>query len=408
MVNYDTKLLLKRIFLVLLLLEVLKLGNTSILESDGGRKKYDSIIENNDIENSNFASSITASVAKDTIPLSTGFNPVIPTLKHKPLSTKSLTKISSSEDDNVKATSAIFPVQIQSSSLHVMKNDSNPSVSLETAGILPSRSLITEQSLSTFASSMSSTTNLSTGTSSEKTLINKVSSLLATSFVSSSYISVNKYSTTQLQSSKVKTEEKSCPTIVIISSYCPSLSTAAVKPASSIFSIHRNNISSTQFISSMKISSTSTLMNFSASVSHSKSTTQQLTSHYSSLAASSFTDQTKHFSPIIKTSTPSPVIPDSTAFPTISPPMDECKAVTLDFSSAVNNFTDCVLHHFDPMTVCMNCMERYQELRKQHHQIKGCTKKLITKFNAEYQIIPLLYESQMSIWRSLDCESNHI
>ena len=415
MVNYDAKLLLRLIFLALSLLEVLKLGNTSILESDVGRKKYYSITENNDTENPSFASSVTASVAKDTTPVSRDFNPVIPTMEHEPLSTKSLTRMtSSSEDDKVKATSAIFPVQIQSSYLNVMENDSISSVSLETAGIFPSRSLlIKERSLRTFSASLiMSVTNLSTGASSEKTLINKVSSFLATRFVSSSSISVN-YSTTQLQSSKVKTKEKSCPTIVIISSYCPSLSTtAATKLASSVFSIHHNNVSSTQLISSMKTSSTNTFnfMNSSTSISHSKSTTQQLTTHYSSIVVSSFTDHTKHFSHITKTSiTPSTLVtPNSTAFSTISPPMEKCKVVTLEFSSAVNNFTDCVLHHFEPMTVCMNCMKRYQELRECHRQIEGCTKQLITKFNAEYQIIPLLYESQMSVWRSLDCESNHI
>ena len=414
MVNYDAKLLLRLIFLALSLLEVLKLGNTSILESDVGRKKYYSITENNDTENPSFASSVTASVAKDTTPVSRDFNPVIPTMEHEPLSTKSLTRTtSSSEDDKVKATSAIFPVQIQSSYLNVMENDSIPSVSLETAGIFPSRSLlIKERSLRTFSASLiMSVTNLSTGASSEKTLINKVSSFLATRFVSSSSISVN-YSTTQLQSSKVKTKEKSCPTIVIISSYCPSLSTtAATKLASSVFSIHHNNVSSTRLISSMKTSSTNTFnfMNSSTSISHSKSTTQQLTTHYSSIVVSSFTDHTKHFSHITKTSiTPTLVTPNSTAFSTISPPMEKCKVVTLEFSSAVNNFTDCVLHHFEPMTVCMNCMKRYQELRECHRQIEGCTKQLITKFNAEYQIIPLLYESQMSVWRSLDCESNHI
>ena len=414
MVNYDAKLLLRLIFLALSLLEVLKLGNTSILESDVGRKKYYSITENNETENPSFASSVTASVAKDTTPVSRDFNPVIPTMEHEPLSTKSLTRMtSSSEDDKVKATSAIFPVQIQSSYLNVMENDSIPSVSLETAGIFPSRSLlIKERSLRTFSASLiMSVTNLSTGASSEKTLINKVSSFLATRFVSSSSISVN-YSTTQLQSSKVKTKEKSCPTIVIISSYCPSLSTtAATKLASSVFSIHHNNVSSTQLISSMKTSSTNTFnfMNSSTSISHSKSTTQQLTTHYSSIVVSSFTDHTKHFSHITKTSiTPTLVTPNSTAFSTISPPMEKCKVVTLEFSSAVNNFTDCVLHHFEPMTVCMNCMKRYQELRECHRQIEGCTKQLITKFNAEYQIIPLLYESQMSVWRSLDCESNHI
>ena len=415
MVNYDAKLLLRLIFLALSLLEVLKLGNTSILESDVGRKKYYSITENNDTENPSFASSVTASVAKDTTPVSRDFNPVIPTMEHEPLSTKSLTRMtSSSEDDKVKATSAIFPVQIQSSYLNVMENDSISSVSLETAGIFPSRSLlIKERSLRTFSASLiMSVTNLSTGASSEKTLINKVSSFLATRFVSSSSISVN-YSTTQLQSSKVKTKEKSCPTIVIISSYCPSLSTtAATKLASSVFSIHHNNVSSTQLISSMKTSSTNTFnfMNSSTSISHSKSTTQQLTTHYSSIVVSSFTDHTKHFSHITKTSiTPSTLVtPNSTAFSTISPPMEKCKNVTLEFSSAVNNFIDCVLHHFEPMTVCMNCMKRYQELRDCHPQIEGCTKQLITKFNAEYQIIPLLYESQMSVWRSLDCESNHI
>lgn len=414
MVNYDAKLLLRLIFLALSLLEVLKLGNTSILESDVGRKKYYSITENNETENPSFASSVTASVAKDTTPVSRDFNPVIPTMEHEPLSTKSLTRTtSSSEDDKVKATSAIFPVQIQSSYLNVMENDSIPSVSLETAGIFPSRSLlIKERSLRTFSASLiMSVTNLSTGASSEKTLINKVSSFLATRFVSSSSISVN-YSTTQLQSSKVKTKEKSCPTIVIISSYCPSLSTtAATKLASSVFSIHHNNVSSTRLISSMKTSSTNTFnfMNSSTSISHSKSTTQQLTTHYSSIVVSSFTDHTKHFSHITKTSiTPTLVTPNSTAFSTISPPMEKCKNVTLEFSSAVNNFIDCVLHHFEPMTVCMNCMKRYQELRECHRQIEGCTKQLITKFNAEYQIIPLLYESQMSVWRSLDCESNHI
>ncbi|XP_066927105.1 uncharacterized protein [Clytia hemisphaerica] len=89
----------------------------------------------------------------------------------------------------------------------------------------------------------------------------------------------------------------------------------------------------------------------------------------------------------------------------LTPAVHICDVVANNFSIALNNYTTCVLVHLKPMEVCFKCIQQYETLKLYHRKVyHDCGKRLITRYNAQYQVIAHLFEIQQRTWNSLECE----
>ena len=93
----------------------------------------------------------------------------------------------------------------------------------------------------------------------------------------------------------------------------------------------------------------------------------------------------------------------------LTPAVHVCDVVANNFSIALNNYTTCVLVHLKPMEVCYKCIQQYETLKLYHRKVyHDCGKRLITRYNAQYQVIAHLFEIQQQTWNSLECESKYV
>ena len=232
-------------------------------------------------------------------------------------------------------------------------------------------------------------------------------------------------------SSSIVSSSSSCQPTIPLSILCASY----IHPAASTFSFvnktssisHSDNRTMIPIKSSLPgIPSISSLFNYSTLIASTSTNFSHSTSPLSlNITSSSLTSAKLHSSPPVIASTQSFIltsVPQSSSqkgiAPTtsyryrqsaaiINPPLPKCKAALLDISDAMTNLSTCVLMNMRPMQVCQQCLDERETLHNYHGAaFKGeCGRELVAAYNERYQLIPKMYDHQVSIWDTLSCES---
>ncbi|XP_057307541.1 uncharacterized protein LOC130645539 [Hydractinia symbiolongicarpus] len=260
--------------------------------------------------------------------------------------------------------------------------------------ITSSKSLAYDKSLHT--SLMSKNTNT------------KFSMKIQTSLNASTLIVKNSSSTSltssQVHSTTVKTRStnltsrllKSSNEVLISTPLCPSVIYSGIcTPAlviSTVYSIR--NVTSTSYIT--KTTKLASLPVFSTSILESS-----IQSSYGSSALEKTSIHVKNLSTAATVVFSSAII--------IVPPIQQCDVAITRFSGAISNLTDCLLMHLHPMRPCYSCSVYYDELQNLHTLLfTKCKDVLVTDFNAQYQVIPKMFESQVQTWNALGCKKCYL
>lgn len=261
--------------------------------------------------------------------------------------------------------------------------------------IKSSQSLTYDKSLHTSLMSKNTNTKFSMKT--------QTSSIASTLIVNNS--SATSLTSSQLHSTTVKTSSSKLTSRLLKSSnevmistplLCPSVIYSGIcTPAlviSTVYSIR--NVTSTSYIT--KTTKLASLPVFSSSI--------LVSSIQSSYGSSALEKTSIH---IKNLSTAATVVFSSAII--IVPPIQQCDVAITRFSGAISNLTDCLLMHLHPMRPCYSCSVYYDELQNLHTLLfTKCKDVLVTDFNAQYQVIPKMFESQVQIWNALGCKSKYI